>query len=190
MKNKPLIITLIVIVVGFVAWMLIMQSQNMAENNDIQDKAMQGNNSVNSLENENEANSMKGEDSDQLDTDNKEMMQTELSGDTEAMSTSGNYAEYSAVKVEEEQAKGNTVVLFFHAPWCPFCRTADQAFTSNITEIPAKVTVLKTDYDSNSDLKKKYAVTYQHTFVQIDAEGNSVTKWNGGDIENLKSNLK
>jgi hypothetical protein len=49
---------------------------------------------------------------------------------------------------------------------------------------------LKTDYDSNNELKKKYGVTYQHTFVQIDSNGNMITKWNGGDIDTLKQNLK
>jgi hypothetical protein len=47
------------------------------------------------------------------------------------------------------------------------------------------VTVLKIDYDSNTQLKQKYGVTYQHTFVQIDNNESLVTKWNGGDIDNL-----
>ena len=102
----------------------------------------------------------------------------------------GAYKDYSADTVNTEQAQGQKVVLFFHAPWCPFCKTANTAFLNKTGEIPSGVTVLKTDYDSNTELKKKYGVTYQHTFVQIDQQGNMVTKWNAGDIESLIKNIK
>jgi thioredoxin 1 len=108
----------------------------------------------------------------------------------EAMKKIGSYKEYSPETVTAEQQAGNKVVLFFHAPWCPFCKAADAAFKVSLDKIPAGVTVLKTDYDSNTELKKKYSVTYQHTFIQIDASGNMVSKWNGGDTEMLIKNIK
>ena len=106
------------------------------------------------------------------------------------MQKTGSYKDYSIATVEAEQKAGNKVVLFFHAPWCPFCKAANTEFMSRANEIPTGVTVLKTDYDSNSELKQKYGVTYQHTFVQIDNDENQVSKWNGGDIDNLKKYLK
>ena len=45
-------------------------------------------------------------------------------------------------------------------------------------------------FKGDRDLAKKYLISYQHTFVQIDNDGNSVSKWNGGDIDNLKKYLK
>lgn len=189
MKNKFLIISVIVISVGFALWIITMQSQKTGQNSSLEEIAMQERNSNNSIQGGSEINSAMDEKSG-IPADNRKMMQKESSEDSVVMNNSGKYVEYSEAIVAEEQAKGNTVVLFFYAPWCPFCRSADEAFNNRILEIPAKVTVLKTDYDSNTDLKKKYAVTYQHTFVQINADGNSVSKWNGGDIENLKSNLK
>jgi thiol-disulfide isomerase/thioredoxin len=81
-------------------------------------------------------------------------------------------------------------VLFFHAPWCPFCKVADKAFLSRTNEIPAGVAIIKIDYDTHPNLKKLYGVTYQHTFVQVDVSGKQITKWNGGDIDNLKKYLK
>lgn len=105
-------------------------------------------------------------------------------------SKAGSYQDYSTATIATEQKAGNKVVLFFHAPWCPYCKAADIAFKANATSIPAGVTVLKTDYDSNTELKKKYGVTYQHTFVQIDTNGNQVSKWNGGDIDNLIKYIK
>jgi hypothetical protein len=50
--------------------------------------------------------------------------------------------------------------------------------------------VFKTDYDTSNDLKTKYGVTYQHTFVQIDSSGNAITKWVGGDTAALIKNIK
>lgn len=102
----------------------------------------------------------------------------------------GAYKDYSAETLKSEQEAGRTIVLFFHAPWCPFCKEADAAFLEKVDQIPQGVTVFKTDYDSNTDLKKKYGVTYQHTFVQIDSNGKQISKWTGGDIDALIKNLK
>lgn len=79
-------------------------------------------------------------------------------------------------------------VYFFHAKWCPTCKVADQEFTSRANEIPQDVIVFKTDYDTEKDLKTKYGITYQHTFVYVDSAGNELAKWNGGGIAELISN--
>jgi thiol-disulfide isomerase/thioredoxin len=87
-------------------------------------------------------------------------------------------------------------VLFFYANWCPTCKPADESFAQNITKIPADVTLIRVNYNdtdteqAEKELAKKYGVTYQHTFVQIDEQGNEVAKWNGGKIEELLKNLK
>ena len=81
-------------------------------------------------------------------------------------------------------------VLYFHANWCPVCRPIDREFQEKADQIPTGVVVFKTDYDTESELKKKYAITYQHTFVQIDAAGNEVLKWNGGGLTEVISRVK
>ena len=106
------------------------------------------------------------------------------------MEKSGHYEDYSVAAMTAAQAEGHKVVLFFYAPWCPFCRAADEAFRSQADKIPAGVTLLKTDYDHETELKQKYGVTYQHTFVQIDQNGNAVTKWVSGDVDLLVKNIK
>ena len=102
----------------------------------------------------------------------------------------GEYKDYSPETLQSEQKLGHKVVLFFHAPWCPYCRTADKDFKDNLNKIPAGVTLLKTDYDSNTELKKKYGVTYQHTFVQIDNDGNKIAFWVSGATDELITNVK
>ncbi len=100
------------------------------------------------------------------------------------------YKDYSADAVAKAQQENKRVVLFFHAAWCPTCIAANKAFNANTNQLPADVVLLKTDYDTETTLKKKYAITYQHTFVQIDASGNQISKWTGGDVESLKKYLK
>ncbi len=110
---------------------------------------------------------------------------------TEAMMPkAGSYLDYSGQAVAEAQKNGKKVVLFFHAAWCPYCKAADAAFKANPDKIPAEVVLLKTDYDSQTALKQKYGITYQHTFVQIDNNGNMVTKWVSGDVDLLNKNVK
>ncbi len=89
----------------------------------------------------------------------------------------GEYLEYQAFSADPA-AHGNTaVVLFFHAPWCPDCRATETSITKD--GLPAGLTVVKVDYDSMTDLKVKYGVTHQHTFVRIDAQGTLLAKWTG-----------
>jgi len=113
--------------------------------------------------------------------DTVESMNTEdVVDETETVTTAsqqGVYANYTPELVA--QADGD-IVLFFHASWCPSCRTQDAAITNGAAEIPADLTILKVDYDSSTELKRKYNVVTQHTFVQVDGEGNEITKWLGG----------
>ena len=72
---------------------------------------------------------------------------------------------------------GSKVVLFFHASWCPTCQATETALKSS--GVPDGLTVVKVDYDAATELKQKYGITQQHTFVQIDGAGMSVKKWTG-----------
>jgi len=99
----------------------------------------------------------------------------------------GTYTDYS----EGVLAQGpDTQVLFFNAAWCSSCRTLEK----NILEeksLPSGVAVYKVDYDSNPDLKAKYEVRTQHTLVQVDREGNMITKWSGGnDTESILKKIE
>lgn len=97
------------------------------------------------------------------------------------------YADYQA-KMGMLAGQGSKVVLFFHAPWCPDCRGTDAAL--NASGVPDGLVVVKVDYDSMGELKQKYGITQQHTFVQIDANGALVKKWSGAkDGAAIKSQL-
>lgn len=101
----------------------------------------------------------------------------------------GSYQPYDQAKLMT--AKTGKVVLFFAADWCPTCQAADANFTSMKNKIPANLAILKVNYDTSAELKKKYGVTYQHTFVQVDANGNLITKWsNSRTVDEVVAKLK
>jgi thiol-disulfide isomerase/thioredoxin len=94
-------------------------------------------------------------------------------------STPGVYitrAEYEGAKSEYENT---TVVLFFNASWCSTCKIARDNIQSDLSSIPSGLTIVTVDFDASMDLRRKYGVTLQHTYVQIDALGDALAKWSG-----------
>ena len=99
----------------------------------------------------------------------------------------GRYEQYSSSAVSD--ANYTTTVVFFYAPWCPECRAFKQAI--NGEPLPDGVQILEADFDSSTDLKKKYGVTLQSTFVRVDTAGGLQKKWVGyGQDKSLSSVLE
>ena len=92
------------------------------------------------------------------------------------MMKKGSFVPYEASLISRA-SKENKTVLFFNASWCPSCQATTASLKS--AGVPDGVTVLSVDYDTNQALRQKYGVTYQHTFVQVDASGNQLAKWSG-----------
>jgi thioredoxin 1 len=104
-----------------------------------------------------------------------DMMEGAVTGG--AMMSKGTYETYAPGKLTQVQT--GDVILFFHASWCSSCRSLSADIEKNLSAIPSEVRILKVDYDTESELKKKYSVTNQHTLVQVDATGSMVKKWSG-----------
>lgn len=96
-----------------------------------------------------------------------------LAEEKKQMMRPGSYEAYEPAKFA--YAENGTVVLFFHAAWCPTCRAANNNLAA--AAFPDGLTILKVDYDTSADLKRKYGITYQHTYVQVNAQGNLIKKW-------------
>lgn len=100
----------------------------------------------------------------------------EMPTDSETpVASEGRYADYSEEAVAAEGY--DETILFFHAAWCPECRAFEQAITDD--DIPAGVQILKVDYDDSSELRQRYEVTIQSTFVKVNQEGDRVSLWVG-----------
>ena len=97
--------------------------------------------------------------------------------DSDSQASAGVYAPYTDSALSGASGK---VVLAFHANWCPSCVSADKNLKENGSDIPADVTILEVNYDDAQDLREKYNVTSQHTYVQVDSAGELLKKWKGG----------
>lgn len=82
------------------------------------------------------------------------------------------------------------MVLFFKANWCPTCTEVDTDIKNNEASINPDLAIMIVDYDESDDLKIKYGVTYQHTFVQVDQNGELIKKWSGSPtLDELSSEV-
>lgn len=100
-----------------------------------------------------------------------------------------NYVTYTPSTLDTILEDQGRALLFFHASWCPTCRAADKSIQTDGDQLPQNLTILKVDYDTETDLKRKYNVTYQHMFVLVDSNMNEITKWQGGGVETILENL-
>lgn len=98
----------------------------------------------------------------------------------------GSYGAYSPSVL----ANGQKKVLFFHAAWCPVCKHADQQLTAWYSTHPFPISTYIVDYDTETALKQRYGVTYQHTYVLADGQGNALTVIQGPTDEELQDLLR
>ncbi|MGH2341512.1 thioredoxin family protein [Segnochrobactraceae bacterium EtOH-i3] len=85
--------------------------------------------------------------------------------------------------------EGRTVVFFF-ASWCPNCILTLSELSGNWSAVSPDITLVIADYDAETELKKKYGVTYQDSFVLLDAGANGVKLWNAGGVAGLNANTR
>ena len=113
----------------------------------------------------------------------EESMEGEKMMEEEAMmmEAHGTYEAYVPEKVA--LADEGSVLLFFHADWCPTCRALEAEIEKDISVLPEGLHILKVDYDTATALKQQYKVTTQHTFVQVNAAGELIQRFN--DEQNL-----
>lgn len=117
----------------------------------------------------------------------------ETTKNTDAPALSDRYLDYSSDNLAKATENNSKAVIFFAAlKWCPSCQSADRDLKENFSKVPTNVTIMKVDYDTATELKQKYAITMQDTFVQIDASGKEITRWNSGGqgVKALLANAK
>lgn len=135
----------------------------------------------------------KNSDEAMMKKDEDKMMKEESTSNA-VMKKDSSYVEYS--KATYNQSSDKRRVLYFYANWCPICRPLDKEISENTSKIPEDVVILRVNYNDSDtdqeekDLAKKHEITYQHTFVQVDENDDQVTKWSGGQFEDIIANIK
>lgn len=121
-----------------------------------------------------ESEAMESKESDEMHSDDMESASAEP-----AAAATGAYITLAQYEGSKDMYSEGDVVLFFAADWCPTCQEATKNLEADPAAIPAGLAIVRVDYDNSDELKQKYGVTVQHTFVQVDPEGNEVAKWSG-----------
>jgi len=122
-----------------------------------------------------------------------EMMEDDSASGSNDSSLTTRYVDYSPDALSKAAANNGRAVLFFAAlAWCPSCQAADRDFKANFNKVPEDVSILKVDYDKDSAMKQKYAITMQDTFIQVDGQGKEITRWNSGGqgLKTLLANVQ
>lgn len=120
---------------------------------------------------------------------------------TEAISNAGSasipYQNFNQQTYDQALKDKRPVYLEFSASWCPTCIAQEpvirQAFSEMKPSDYPNLVAFKVDYDTYTNLKRTYGITYQHTHVLIDSNGKTVYKsnqfWNKEDIKNIMKQL-
>lgn len=200
MQNKPLIAGIVVLIVVMAVTIGVFAKQNLDKKELAKTAEKQAMVKTESLEVPGqEEGSITDQEQDKMmakqEPTEQDNSMTKTESETMMKASGSSYVDYSSqvlADAEIAQKSGRRVVLFFHATWCPYCKAADKDFKANIgtDKFPKNLTLIKTDYDTQTELKKKYGVTSQHTFVQIDSTGNQITKWVSGETTELNTNIK
>ena len=115
-------------------------------------------------------------------------------GDTiakdETMAKQGSYVTLADYNKEPSKYADTKKVYFFHASWCSICQGIDKEIKADMSKIPAGVTLIKADFDSSRDLRQKYGVTVQYTFVQFDNDGNETAQWSATSLADVLAGIK
>jgi thiol:disulfide interchange protein len=72
---------------------------------------------------------------------------------------------YTAEAVKAAMGGGKTVLLFFHAPWCPVCQAQEPKVKAHLNGAHKNVVAFRVDYDSNTALRKELNVEKQSTLI-------------------------
>lgn len=186
--NKNIVIAIVLGVVALLGiWWYMASQQAASDKMMMEEKAMMEKKAMQEKGAMKKDEAMKKEEGAMMKKDDGMMM--EKNNEAAMMMKGGQYVTYDASKIAF--AKEGKVVLFFRASWCPSCRALDSDIKANLSQIPGNVLILDVDYDKYADLKKQYGVTYQHTLVQVDADGKMIAKWAGSsELSDLLKEVK
>ena len=180
--NKK-ILTIIAIVAGFllVGGGVMAYNNNQNEKNEQEKMAMEKQAEEDAMMEQKDAESMEKDEMAKED---------EAMSEGDAMSKHGSYVELADYNNDPSKYADSKKVYFFHASWCPVCQGIDKEINADMSQIPAGVTLIKTDFDNSTDLRQKYGVTTQYTFVQVDSDGNETAQWSATSLDDAVAGIE
>jgi len=97
---------------------------------------------------------------------------------------------YSAAALAEAEKANRPVALQFHADWCPTCRVQDKVVQGLMTEKGLDLTILKVNYDTERDLKRRFRVNAQSTLIVLRGQKETARSVNDTTADGIRGALK
>ncbi|MBI4231787.1 thioredoxin family protein [Candidatus Peregrinibacteria bacterium] len=94
-------------------------------------------------------------------------------GETHANLEDAQYVAFSDSLYKDLLGK-EPFAIFFHASWCPTCQGLEKDINAELSSFPKGVKILKANFDTETELKYKYNIGAQSTFVIVDKDGEYV----------------
>ncbi len=99
------------------------------------------------------------------------------------------YTTLDSLNANPEKYAQTDKVYFFHASWCPICKGIDAEINANLEKLPSGITIVKTDFDTATALRKQFGVTTQYTFVHVDKNNQQVAKWSATSFDKMLAGI-
>ncbi len=99
-------------------------------------------------------------------------------------------APYSAEALAKAQQANQPVALHFHADWCPTCRAQDKALDTLKAEKGLDITVLKANYDTEKELKRRFRINGQSTLVVLKGDKEAARLMGDSSADGIRTALK
>lgn len=121
-----------------------------------------------------------------------DMTDSDMMDGTSYQDEAPQYIDYTAKGYDELLGK-KPFALFFHAAWCPTCISMEKDINSELDTFPKGTKILKANFDTETELKKKYNINIQSVIVVIDEQGKAIETLaapsNNELIEAIKASL-
>ena len=89
------------------------------------------------------------------------------------------YIAYTADGAAKAASQGRPVVYYFWASWCPICRAEEPKVKDRIENSNLPIAGFRVNYDTETELKTRYKIPYQHTTVFLNKKGEEVGRLSG-----------
>lgn len=102
----------------------------------------------------------------------------------------GSYITYQEYLTSPDAYKNHKRIYFFRTNWCFACKIIAAEARANPTLIPENIAVIEVDFDTQAELRSKYDVTSQTTFVQVAADGTKLGQWHAQNFREAVAQVR
>lgn len=102
----------------------------------------------------------------------------------------GSYITHQEYLANPDTYKNHKRIYFFRTDWCFICKVIAAEARANLTLTPENVAIIEVDFDTQIDLRNKYGVTSQTTFVQVATDDTKLGQWHAQNFREAVAQIR